>query len=275
MLQVELQGKPQELKPQVMAILNVTPDSFSDGGKHNSCLQAVTKAMEMIEEGADIIDIGGESTRPGSAEVSAEEELQRVIPLIEQLSEKTSVPISIDTKKTIVMREAVSAGAKMVNDVSALSDKGSISFLSSCNADICLMHMQGIPQTMQDSPQYKDVAADVKQYLQKRIEICLQSGISAKRIIIDPGFGFGKTVEDNYRLFSNLQQFKDLGCRLLVGVSRKSMIGSVINRPVEERVYGSCALAALAVVKGASIIRAHDIKATRDAVDLAYMVLTN
>ncbi len=255
--------------PQIMGILNVTPDSFSDGGLSYAVDNAVENAMRMVDDGADIIDVGGESTRPGADFISIGEEMDRVIPVIEKLAKCINVPISIDTRKPDVMQAAICAGAAMVNDVCALEMPGAIEMMRNFDVPICLMHMQGQPKGMQKNPSYEQVIAEIKGYLRKRILECEQAGIGKERIIIDPGFGFGKSVEHNYQIFANLPEFNELGCPIMIGVSRKSMIGAIINRPVEQRVYGSAVLAALAAMQGVSIIRVHDILATKDAIDVA------
>lgn len=255
-------------RPQVMGILNVTPDSFSDGGRFSSADKALKHAAQMIFEGADIIDVGGESTRPGAAPVSIAEELDRVIPVIEALASEFSVVLSIDTLKPQVMAEAVKAGAGMVNDVNALQAEGGVELVAELGVPVCLMHMQGMPESMQDNPTYQDVVEEVMGFLQQRVDDCLAAGVEPSKIIVDPGFGFGKTVEQNYRLFAQLHRFKNLGCPLLVGVSRKSMIGAIIDAPPEERVVGSAVLSALAVERGANILRVHDVKETFQALAL-------
>ncbi|THB70124.1 MAG: dihydropteroate synthase [Gammaproteobacteria bacterium] len=250
--------------PKVMGIINATPDSFSDGGFNLNAEKAVESALQMVKDGADIIDIGGESSRPGADNVSVEEELNRVIPVIKILRSSSTIPISIDTVKPEVMKAAVEAGADIINDISALSAPGAINVVLQTGAAVCLMHMQGKPHTMQDNPVYSDVTGDVIHYLQQRVEFCMKSGIGANQIILDPGFGFGKTVEHNYHLFAKLESIVDLGYPVLVGVSRKSMIGNVLDKPVQQRGAGGLALAAIAVKMGAKIIRAHDVVHTAD-----------
>ena len=262
-------GKVLDLRyPQVMGILNITPDSFSDGGQFMSPGSAVQRANEMVRQGAAIIDIGGESTRPGAPQVSIEEELARVIPVIEALRNDLTVPISIDTSKPEVMREAVRAGAGMINDVRALREKGALQTAVELDVPVCLMHMQGEPRTMQHSPHYGDVVAEVKSFLKDRIRTCIESGISRDRLLIDPGFGFGKSLEHNLRLLQGLNEFRDLNIPLLAGFSRKSMIGQILDVPVQERLYGSIALATLALWQGANLVRVHDVRATRDAISI-------
>jgi dihydropteroate synthase len=260
--------------PQVMAILNVTPDSFSDGGNFVSVDTALKQARLMADEGANIIDIGGESTRPGAEAVPLQEELDRVIPIIEKIRAELPLKISVDTSKSIVMREAIAAGANMINDVMALRGNGCLETVAaSTQVDICLMHIQGKPRTMQQNPHYQDVVQEVKSFLLARIEACLKAGISSGRIMIDPGFGFGKTLAHNLLLMQQLQEFTVLDYPVLVGVSRKSMIGNVLNKPVTQRLYGGLALAVLAVSKGAKVIRTHDVAATVDALIMTQAVL--
>jgi dihydropteroate synthase len=260
--------------PQVMAILNVTPDSFSDGGKFFSTDAALKQACLMIDEGANIIDIGGESTRPGAEAVSLQKELDRIIPIIEKIHAELPVKISVDTSKSIVMREAIAAGANMINDVMALRGNGCLETVAaSTQIDICLMHMQGKPRTMQKNPHYQNVVNEVKNFLLERIEACLKIGISSERIIIDPGFGFGKTTEHNLLLMQQLQVLTALKYPVLIGVSRKSLIGTVLNKPVTQRLYGGLALAVLAISKGAKIIRTHDVAATIDVLTITQAVL--
>lgn len=250
----------------VMGILNTTPDSFSDGGQFLSPEIAVKHALGMIEEGANIIDVGGESTRPGAKPVNVEEELDRVIPVIEAIRGRSDVAISIDTVKPEVMQAAVNAGADLINDVNALRADGAVEICAQLNAAICLMHMQGEPRTMQQNPSYGHVVSDVKAFLAERIAVCCQAGISQKNIIIDPGFGFGKTLAHNLSLLKHLDEFQELGAPLLVGLSRKSMIGKILDADdVADRLYGSLATAVLAYTKGARIFRVHDVKPTIDA----------
>lgn len=248
-----------------MGILNTTPDSFSDGGRFVQRDAALAHARQMVEEGAKIIDIGGESTRPGAQPVSLQEELDRVIPLIETLSTELPVPISIDTSKPLVMREAVSAGAGLINDVMALRTEGALSMVAELDVPVCLMHIQGEPRTMQQSPQYTDVVDEVTAFLAERLEACLDAGIPRERVLFDPGFGFGKTLQHNLALLKKLHKLAELNQPLLVGISRKSMIGTLLGGvSVDERLYGSLAAAVLAVLQGAVIIRAHDVRATVD-----------
>ena len=258
-----------------MGILNLTPDSFSDGGRFVARDAALCHAEAMVEEGAAIIDIGGESTRPGAQPVSVDEELARVVPVIETLAGEISTPISVDTSKPEVMHEAVAVGAGLVNDVLALRQEGAVETAAGLQVPICLMHMQGEPRTMQQNPQYRDVVSDVAAFLAERVTVCEAAGIGRERLLLDPGFGFGKTLEHNLSLLKHLKQLESLGLPLLVGISRKSMIGSLLNgAPVDERVVGSVAAAVLAVVRGAAIIRAHDVGQTVAALKVAAAVLS-
>lgn len=264
---MDCNGKPLDLsRPCVMGILNITPDSFSDGGFFIDRHRAQDHARAMVEAGAAIIDIGGESTRPGAAAVSEQQELDRVIPVIEALAE-LPVPLSIDTSKPGVMRAAVAAGAGLINDVRALREAGALDAAAGLKVPVCLMHMLGQPRTMQQDPQYRDVVADVRAFLAERRDACIAAGIDAASILLDPGFGFGKTPAQNLRLIRELPDLATLGCPLLVGVSRKSTIGAILDdRPVDGRLAGSLALAALALQGGAKVIRAHDVAETVDLV---------
>lgn len=255
--------------PQVMGILNVTPDSFSDGGKHQVLDQALFSAEQMLNDGATILDIGGESTRPGAAAVSLDEELQRVVPLISAIRQRLDCVISIDTSKAAVMSAAVQAGADIINDVRALQEPDALYTAASLGVPVCIMHMQGAPRTMQQAPQYADVVQEVYQFLLARAEQCQQAGIAASQIILDPGFGFGKTLAHNYQLLAALTQFVGSGYPVLAGMSRKSMIGQLLDIPVTERLAGSLACATLAAYAGAQIIRVHDVKETVQAVRVA------
>jgi dihydropteroate synthase len=259
--------------PAVMGILNVTPDSFSDGGRFIDPKLALQQATQMASDGAAIIDIGGESTRPGAADVGEQEELDRVIPLIEAVASATDTPISVDTSKAVVMREAVAAGACMINDVRALRDEGALAAASDLGVAVCLMHMLGEPRTMQVAPRYDNVVADVAAFLDERIADCVAAGIDESRIVVDPGFGFGKTPEHNVELLANLRQLQVRGRPLLVGVSRKSTLGVLTQREVHERMPASLAAAVIAVVNGAAIIRAHDVRETVDALTVARAVM--
>lgn len=253
-------------QPHVMGILNVTPDSFSDGGKHRQIEDAVKHAVLMAEQGASFIDIGGESTRPGAPDVALQEELDRVIPVIEAVRKETDTLISVDTSKAQVMREAVSAGAGLINDVRALQEPGALKAAAEAGVPVCLMHMQGQPRTMQQTPEYNDVTEDVMAFLNDRITACVSSGIGEDKIILDPGYGFGKTLDHNYQLLNGLPQIVNMGYPVLVGMSRKSMIGQLLDRPVNERLAGSVALATIAAQLGAHILRVHDVAETADAV---------
>ena len=259
-------------QPQVMGILNVTPDSFSDGGKHTNVSQALDHALRMIEEGATFIDIGGESTRPGAPDVSLQEELDRTIPVIEAVAKNTACVISIDTSKADVMREAVKAGAGLINDVRALQEPGALQVAAEAQVPVCLMHMQGQPRTMQQSPEYDDVVNDVVQFLLARTKVCEEAGIAKDKILFDPGYGFGKSLEHNYTLVKHLPSLMKLGYPVLVGMSRKSMIGNLLNRKVDERLAGSISLATIVAQMGAQIIRVHDVKETADAVNIVKML---
>lgn len=252
-------------QPIVMGILNVTPDSFSDGGSFRQLDSAFAQAQKMLDDGAKIIDIGGESTRPGAQEVSVSEELSRVIPIIEKLSSQTDAIISIDTSKPEVMRAAVDAGADIINDVRALQLDGALTTAAELNVPVCIMHMQGQPKTMQQAPSYTSVVEDVYAFLQKRIQTCLDAGIKRENIILDPGFGFGKTLEQNYQLLAQIKQFHQLSLPILIGVSRKSMIGNLLGRDESQRLAGSLACATLAASQGAQILRVHDVQETADA----------
>ncbi|HCM62915.1 MAG TPA: dihydropteroate synthase [Morganella sp. (in: Bacteria)] len=251
--------------PQVMGILNVTPDSFSDGGTHNTPVQALAHARRMILEGAAIIDIGGESTRPGAAEVSPEQEAERVIPVVEAIARESDVWISVDTSKALVIREAAKAGAHIINDIRSLTEPGALQAAALSGLPVCVMHMQGEPRTMQQAPHYADVMRDVYAYLDAQVARCMAAGIEKNHIILDPGFGFGKTLAHNYQLLDKLDEFHKLGLPVLAGMSRKSMIGQLMDLPPDERVAGSVACAVIAAMKGAHIIRVHDVKETVQA----------
>ena len=266
-------GKQLDLaRPQIMGILNITPDSFSDGGDFFSLDVALEQARKMVREGAAIIDVGGESTRPGAESVTLKQELDRVIPVIEAISRELQVPVSIDTSKPEVMRAAVNAGAGLINDVMALRVPGALAAARELEVPVCLMHMQGQPRTMQHAPAYGDVVEDIKAFLLERIEACVAAGICRDKLLLDPGFGFGKTLGQNLVLLKRLHEFGELGAPLLVGISRKSMIGALLDAPVEERLYGSLAAAVLAFGQGASVVRTHDVKATADALTVAAAV---
>ena len=270
---IDCAGRPLDLsRPRIMGVLNVTPDSFSDGGNFNAPGKAIARAVEMVEEGAAIIDVGGESTRPGAPPVSIDEELQRVIPVIEALQAAVPVPISVDTRKPEVMHAAVAAGAGLINDVNALQQPGALEMAASLEVPVCLMHMQGNPETMQDTPAYNDVVDEVTAFLEARADVCMQHGIPKERIFLDPGFGFGKTTEHNLLLLQQLQRLVECGYPVLVGLSRKSLIGKVLGLPVDKRLYPGVALAVLAVWKGAALVRCHDIRATREAIEMCQAV---
>jgi dihydropteroate synthase len=251
-------------RPVVMGIVNVTPDSFSDGGQFLDARKAIEHGRRLIEAGAAILDIGGESTRPGAESVSIDEELRRVVPVIEALSGSRAI-LSIDTSKPEVMRAAAAAGAALINDVRALREPGALEVAAESGCGVCLMHMQGEPRTMQQAPTYLDVVNDVKAFLEGRVQSCRAAGIPAERLAIDPGFGFGKTLAHNAELLRRLDELTVLGWPVLVGLSRKSMLGKILDRPATERIHGSIALAVMAVLKGARIVRAHDVAATVDA----------
>ena len=259
-------------EPRVMGILNVTPDSFSDGGRFLAVDAAVEQALRMEQEGAAIIDVGGESTRPGAPPVTPGEELDRVIPVIEGLAPRLTVPISIDTSKPEVMRAAVAAGAGMINDVNALRAEGALDVARQCAVPVCLMHMRGEPRTMQDAPAYGDVVRDVTEFLAQRLAACRAAGIPREQLIVDPGFGFGKTLAHNLALLAGLQSLQTLEVPLLVGMSRKSMIGSLTGKDAGERLYGGLAAAVPAVERGARIVRVHDVGPTVDAMKVVTAV---
>lgn len=260
-------------RPLVMGVVNVTPDSFSDGGLHADAKQAVTHARRLIDEGADILDIGGESTRPGAAPVGLDEERRRVLPVLEALT-GGKVPVSVDTRKPGLMREAIDAGAAMINDVTALSAPGALEAVAKTPVAVCLMHMQGDPGTMQTNPSYQDVVREVRDYLAGRIAAAERAGIARERIVVDPGFGFGKTAEHNLALLRALAEFRQLGVVLLAGLSRKAMLGKLTGREPAERIHGSVAAALVAVQNGAHIVRVHDVAATRDALAVWQAVKT-
>ncbi|QPG04389.1 dihydropteroate synthase [Salinimonas marina] len=259
--------------PQVMGILNVTPDSFSDGGRFDDTERALRQAEAMVRQGARFIDVGGESTRPGAPYVSEAEELERVIPVIEAIHQQLDVVISIDTSKAGVMAAATRAGAALINDVRALQEPGALQAAAQAAVPVCLMHMQGQPDTMQQAPQYTNVVNEVCDFLQARVDACLEAGIDKANIILDPGYGFGKTVEHNYQLLAQLASIQALGFPVLVGMSRKSMVGKVLNNDVQDRLAGSLALATLAAQAGANIIRVHDVAETVDAVHIVNQFL--
>jgi dihydropteroate synthase len=255
--------------PVVMGILNVTPDSFSDGGRYINIAAAIEHAVQMVEEGAGIIDVGGESTRPGAADVSESDEIARVVPVISALVARVDVPVSIDTSKAGVMTAAIAAGATVINDVRALTEPGAIKAAARTNAAVCLMHMQGEPRSMQHDPKYDDVVAEVRAYLAERLSLCESAGIDAERIVLDPGIGFGKRLDHNLALLAKLPTLRQLGRPIVVGVSRKSMFKTLLDRPVGERLPGGLAAGTAAILAGASILRVHDVAETVDAVKVA------
>jgi len=259
-------------RPHVMGIVNVTPDSFSDGGKYTSTDLAVAHGLELIAEGADILDIGGESTRPGAEPVSLDEELRRVIPVIEALRAVSTVPLSIDTYKPEVMRQAIAAGIDIVNDVRALQEEQAVQIVANSNVGVCLMHMQGMPQTMQIAPSYQDVVAEVKQFLIERMQVVMSAGIAQERIVLDPGFGFGKTTAHNIALIQHLGEIGELG-PLLVGLSRKAVLGKIAGGDEQQRLHAGLAASVISAMKGAKIVRVHDVKATVDALKVVTAVL--
>ncbi|WGV99828.1 dihydropteroate synthase [Vibrio sp. YMD68] len=254
--------------PQVMGILNVTPDSFSDGGEFSSLGPAIVQADKMIAAGVSIIDIGGESTRPGAPDVSLDEELNRVIPIIRAIRERSDVWISIDTSKAEVMEQAILAGADIINDVRALQEPGALDVAAKAQVPICLMHMQGQPRSMQNNPHYSDVIEDISAFLSERVQACEAKGIDASKIILDPGFGFGKTLEHNYHLLAHLDKFHQLGMPILAGMSRKSMIFRLLDKKPAECMVASVTCATIAAIKGAQIIRVHDVEETLEAMKI-------
>ena len=261
--------------PKVMGIVNVTPDSFSDGGQFSSANLAIAHALKLVDEGASILDIGGESTRPNATPVSLQQELARVIPVIEALVKQVNIPISIDTYKPQVMQAAIAAGANMVNDVRALQEDGALSIVANNNVGVCLMHMQGTPQIMQNNPHYNDVINDVKTFLAARLQATIGAGASPSRILLDPGFGFGKTREHNIAMINQLESFTELDQPLLVGLSRKSVLGQMTGNDVDARLYASIAASVIAAMNGAKILRVHDVKATVEALKVVAALQNN
>ena len=264
--QLDCAGRLLKLdRPRVMGIVNVTPDSFSDGGRHDTVAAAVAHGLKLAAEGADLLDVGGESTRPGAGAVSLEDELARVIPVVERLARETALPISVDSSKPEVMRAAVAAGAGMINDVYGLRREGALDAAASLGVPVVLMHMLGEPGSMQDAPHYDDVVGDVHRFLAERLFACEMAGIARKNLVVDPGFGFGKTLEHNLLLLRQLARLGDLGVPVLAGLSRKRSLGDITGRGVDERVFASVAAAVLAAEYGARLVRVHDVAATVDA----------
>jgi dihydropteroate synthase len=251
--------------PRIMGIVNVTPDSFSDGGAHATTQAAIAHALELVEAGADILDIGGESTRPGAAPVTLDDERRRVLPVLEALRQRTSVPLSLDTSKPALAREALALGVEIMNDIAGLRDPAMIEAVAGSQAAVVIMHMQGTPQTMQDDPRYDDVVAEVSAWLACQVAAAEAAGIARRRIAVDPGIGFGKRSAHNQALLRNLHQFQTLGCAILVGTSRKRFLGSLTGRPINDRVAGTIASCLAAVARGASVVRVHDVAAVADA----------
>ena len=255
-------------KCYIMGILNVTPDSFFDGGKYLTLDKIMFRVDKMIAEGTDIIDIGGESSRPGSLRISAQEELDRVFPVVSKIRENFDIPLSIDSMKSDVIRELLPLKINIVNDISSLSDPKLIDILTSSDTYICLMHMSEDPSTMQDDPNYNDVTQDVLSYLDKKSKHCIHPRLDPKKIIIDPRFGFGKTLNHNYEILKGLEKFTELNLNILVGISRKSMIGNLLDKPLDKRLYGSISAAVISVMKYTKIVRTHDIRETKIAIDM-------
>lgn len=274
-MKLESRGLTLDLNyPQVMGILNVTPDSFSDGGRYRQIDSALRHANEMIQAGATLIDIGGESTRPGAEDVSVEEELERVIPVAEAISQNFDVWVSVDTSKAEVMRESARAGVHLINDIRSLQEPGALEAAAESGLPVCLMHMQGMPRTMQQEPHYQNVVAEVDAFLAEQIARCEKGGIAREKIVLDPGFGFGKNLRHNYQLLAHLSDFHHFGLPLLIGMSRKSMIGQLLNVPPSERLVGSIACATIAAMQGAQIIRVHDVKETVEAMRVVEATLS-
>ena len=261
-------------KPKIMGVLNITPDSFSDGGKYQSLDHALSACEKMIDEGASIIDVGGESTKPGSSPIEAGIQIDRVIPVIQSIKKNFDTIVSVDTGDPVVMREAIKNGAEIVNDVYALKNTVDMDFLSGENKAICLMHMKGSPSTMQENPVYDDLMTEIKDFLEERINFCLRAGKNRESLIIDPGFGFGKTLRHNILLLKNIKQLKCLKVPICVGISRKSFIGKITNKIINERLYGSLGATLIAIQNGANIIRTHDVGPTKDIINL-YNSLNN
>ena len=274
-MEIRFQNHVMDLSfPQVMGIVNMTPDSFSDGGNYNNLDDAMRRVDNMIQAGATFIDVGGESTRPGAADVSTSEELDRVIPLVEKIARYFDVWISVDTSKPEVITEAANAGAHLINDIRALTLPGALQAAQKTQLPVCIMHMQGDPKTMQNAPHYQqDIYQEVDSFFTEHIQRCVTAGIAREKIILDPGFGFGKTLAHNYRLLATLEKFHHFNLPILVGMSRKSMVGQVLNVPPKERVLGSVSCAVIAAMKGAQIIRVHDVKETFDAMRIVQATL--
>ena len=274
-MEIRFQNHVMDLSfPQVMGIVNMTPDSFSDGGNYNNLDDAMRRVDNMIQAGATFIDVGGESTRPGAADVSTSEELDRVIPLVEKIARYFDVWISVDTSKPEVITEASKAGAHLINDIRALTLPGALQAAQKTELPVCIMHMQGDPKTMQNAPHYQqDIYQEVDSFFTEHIQRCVTAGIAREKIILDPGFGFGKTLAHNYRLLATLEKFHHFNLPILVGMSRKSMVGQVLNVPPKERVLGSVSCAVIAAMKGAQIIRVHDVKETFDAMRIVQATL--
>ncbi len=276
MMMITANNKSLDLsRPHVMAILNVTPDSFSDGGKYNSIELALAQVDKMIKAGVSIVDVGGESTRPGAPDVSLEEELRRVVPVIKAIREKYDVWISVDTSKAEVMRQAIDAGADLINDIRSLQEPGALEVAAEANLPICLMHMKGQPRTMQVDPHYDDLTGDVSAFLEERIAACEAAGIDKSQLILDPGFGFGKTIEHNYHMLAHLEKFHEFGLPILAGMSRKSMIFKLLDKPAAECTNASVVCATIAAMKGAQIIRVHDFEETIEAMKVVEMTKNN
>jgi len=275
---LELGQKTLDLssRTHLMGVLNVTPDSFSDGGRFLKLEEAVKQGLKLAEEGADIIDIGGESTRPGSEPVTIEEELRRIMPVIEELTKRIQVPISIDTYKSKIAKEVLDSGASMVNDISGLRfDPEMKKVIAEYDVPVVLMHIQGTPRNMQENPKYDNLIEDIKSYLNQSISMAEETGIGEDKIIIDPGIGFGKTLDDNLKILKNLREFKSLGKPVMIGVSRKSFIGKILDLPTDERLEGSLAALAIAVINGANILRVHDVKESKRVAKLVDAILTS
>ncbi|WP_028108600.1 dihydropteroate synthase [Ferrimonas futtsuensis] len=264
-MRLDCAGRVLDLtRPQVMGIINVTPDSFSDGGRFNRLDTALEQARQMVNDGATVLDVGGESTRPGAPDVALAEELNRVVPVVEAISSELDVVISVDTSKAQVMREAVASGAGLINDVRALQEPGALAAAADLQVPVCLMHMQGQPRTMQQAPAYDELMTDIRGFFEARIEACVGAGIPRERLLLDPGFGFGKTLDHNYQLLARLGEFLSMGLPLLTGLSRKSMFGELLERQVDQRLAASLAGALLCAQGGASVLRVHDVRETVD-----------